>query len=111
LKDLADIDNARVLMVRKINQLGLDAAPPLKDYLSKFGHVDRVMVAPTRSKAKFGQTKNLPARVRPAPLGFVVMSTVDEAAAVLAAGSEHVVSGHSIGVFSFQSHDIDEEKK
>jgi hypothetical protein len=111
LKDLAEIDNARVLMVRKINRLGLDSAPPLKDYFSKFGGVDRVLVAPTRAKAQFGQTRNVTARVRAAPLGFVVMSTVDEAIAALAAGSEQIVSGQAIGVYPFQSHDIDEEKK
>merc|ERR1719487_288001 len=98
LRDLAEMDNACVLMVRKINRLGLNSAAPLKEYFSRFGAVARVMVAPTRSKAQFGQAK---ARVRPAPLGFVVMSKSDDANAILAHGAEHIVDGQTIGVFPF----------
>lgn len=106
LRDLALMDNACILMVRKINRLGLNSGPLLEDHFSKFGKVDRVMVAPTVSKAKvgFGQAKP---RVRPPPLGFVVMSKAEEATAALAHGSEHLVEGQAIGVFSFKSHSIE----
>jgi len=107
LKDLAFVDNARVLMVRKINRLGLNSKGPLTEHFSKFGNVTRVMVAPTRSRAQFGQSK---ARVRPAPLGFVLMGTAEEAAAVLKAGSEQVVQGECLGVFPFSSHSIESAK-
>jgi hypothetical protein len=102
LKELVDIENARVLMVRRINRLGLNSAQPLKEHFSQFGDVDRVMVAPTRSKEV-----NHKVRVRPAPLGFVVMSTKEGAQAALARGSEHEVEEQSIGVFSFTSHSLD----
>jgi len=103
LRDLSEMDNKCVLMVRKINRLGLNSGPPLQEHFSKFGSVDRVMVTPTRSKVQYGQS----ARVRPAPLGFVVMSKPEEVAAILAHGAEHVVQGQSIGVFPFESHTID----
>jgi len=103
LKDLAQIDNARVLMVRRINRLGVDSPGPLKEYFSKFGEVERVMAAPTRSKGQFG----LKSRVRPAPLGFVVMKKPSEVNAVLANGAEHVVCGHTICALPFVSHDVD----
>jgi len=104
LRDLSEMDNKCVLMVRKINRLGLNSGPPLQEHFSKFGSVHRVMVTPTRSKAQYGQAS---ARVRPAPLGFVVMSKPEEVAAILAHGADHVVEGQSIGVFPFESHSID----
>lgn len=107
LRELAELQSSRVLMVRRINRLGLDSPSILKEYFSRFGTVDRVMVAHTRCKAK-GLEK---ARVRPAPLGFVVLSKTEEANAALAPGSEHSVNGVDIGVFSFESHPIDESEK
>jgi hypothetical protein len=89
LRDLAEIDNARVVMVRKINLLGVNCAEPLKKHFSQFGNVERVMAAPTRSKCK-------KARLRPAPLGFIVMKTAAEAKAVLAGGEQQVVQGDTV---------------
>lgn len=107
LKDLASIPNAKVLMLRRINRLGLESHAPLQEYFSQFGTVERVMVAPTRAKAKPGQTK---ARVRAAPLGFLVMSTVEGAQAALKLGAEHIVQGECIGVQQFSSHSIEPEE-
>jgi len=103
LRDLAELDSARVLMVRRINRLGMDSPLLLKAYFARFGDVDRVMVAHTRTKAK-GLEK---ARVRPAPLGFVVMGTPEQAKAALAQGEMHSVKGVDIGAYSFESHSID----
>jgi len=107
LKDLASIPNERVLMLRRINRLGLESHAPLQEHFSQFGTVERVMVAPTRAKAKPGQTK---ARVRAAPLGFLVMSTVEGAQAALKLGAEHVVQGECIGVLQFSSHSVEPEE-
>lgn len=107
LRELADIDTKRVLMVRKINKLGLESSLFLKEYFSQFGSVEKVMVAHTRVRAK-GLEK---ARIRPAPLGFVVLSNTEEANAALAQGAEHSVKGVDIGVFSFESHPADESTK
>lgn len=97
LGDLLHLDSACVLMVRKINRLGLSASGPLEDYFSQFGKVERVMVAPTRSKA--GQK----VRVRASPQGFVVMSKAEEAQAALGCGVEHIVQGECICAYPFES--------
>jgi hypothetical protein len=104
LRDLALLEQGRILMVRKVNRLGMDSPALLKDYFARFGDVARVMIAHTRCKAK-GQEK---ARVRPAPVGFVIMSNSEQANAALAQGEEQSVNGVSIGVYSFQSHAIGE---
>jgi len=100
LRDLAALDSARVLMVRKINHLsGGDVPASLKAYFKKFGMVDRIMMSATRSATK-------PARIRPATLGFMVMETAEAALAILADGPEHVVEGVTITVTTFKSHSI-----
>jgi len=101
LRDLAEIESGRVLMVRKINRLGMESATTLETYFAKFG-VERVMVSHSRSKSTYGQT-----RLRPATLGHIVFCSVDAAQAVLDAGAEHVVDGIAIGVCAFQSHPVD----
>jgi len=108
LRDLALMDNSRVLMLRRINRLGLNSQAPLEEYFSQFGKVSRVMVAPTRSKAQFGQAK---ARVRPAPLGFLVMDTAEEAQAAISAGAEHIIQGECISVLPFESHGVEQDAK
>jgi len=109
LRDLALLDNAKVLMLRRVNRLGINSQGTLKEYFSKFGSVARVMVAPTRSKPadRFGPAKT---RVRAGPLGFAVMSTASEANAALAAGSEQIVQGESIEVSPFESHTLEGQK-
>jgi len=103
LKVLSELDTcARVLMVRRINRLGLDSPTLLEDYFKKFGHIERVLVAHTRSKVKGSHSTTT--RVRPAPLGFVIMSTPEEANAALAQGTEHAVQpGLEIGAYTFES--------
>jgi len=106
LRDLSELDTcARVLMVRRINRLGLDSPTLLKDYFKKFGTIERVMVAHTQCKVK--NTHSTTMRVRPAPLGFVIMSTPEEANAALAQGTEHAVQpGVEIGAYPFESHSV-----
>jgi len=96
LRDLANVDSARVLLVRRINHL-VDPTVAIKDYFSKFGPVDNIMLSGTRSK---------PGKIRPATLGFVVMAAVEGVEAILAKGLEHDIQGVSISVSLFQSHDI-----
>jgi len=104
LIELALIDDARVVSVRKINALGFGSAALLQDYFSKFGTVDRVMVAPSVVKSKVSWGKP---RARPAGLGFVVMQTSEQAQAVLKHGETHSVEGMDIKALPFQSHSID----
>jgi len=105
LRDLSKLDTcARVLMVRRINRLGLDSPILLKDYFKRFGNIERVLVAHTQSKSRAHSNMM---RVRPAPLGFVIMSTVEEANAALAQGTEHTVQpGVEICAYPFESHSV-----
>mmetsp|Transcript_24981 Transcript_24981/g.39068 ORF Transcript_24981/g.39068 Transcript_24981/m.39068 type:complete len:441 (+) Transcript_24981:132-1454(+) len=99
LEELAKMDPARVLMLRKINKLGVRAPAMLKDYFSKFGAVDRVMISHSRAKSIYNPSQT---RVRIAGLAFVVMSTEEEARAVLDIGREHVVQSVGISVSEFE---------
>jgi hypothetical protein len=103
LRDLALLDNAKVLMLRRVNRLGANSHVALQEYFSQFGTIERVMVAPTRSKARPGQSK---VNARSSPTGFVVMSKPEEATAALQVGGEHIVNGECIAVRPFQSHSI-----
>lgn len=100
LRDLSAADPDKVLMVRKINRLGLDSANLLESYFSKFGVVQRALVSHSRAKSLFGKGA---ARVRPAGLGFMIMTSPEEVQAALAAGTEHEIAGVTISVFPFES--------
>jgi hypothetical protein len=105
LRDLAAVESDRVLTLRKISQLGLDSPKLLEEYFTnKFGEVERMMVTPTIGKAAKSQTTT---RLRPAPLGFVVMKTVEDAHAALHYKEAHVVNGMEISVLTFNTHTVD----
>jgi len=103
LRELSLFDDACVLSLRKISGLGLNSADLLQTYFSKFGTVERLMISHTRVKSKVpgGST-----RVRPAALGFAVMSTAKEVENVLGFGAVHFLSGVEFSVGPFQSHSI-----
>jgi hypothetical protein len=107
LRDLSAVGNDdRVLTLRKISKLGLDSPELLEDYFTKkFGEVERMMVTHTISKAPKTQEKT---RLRPAPLGFVLMKTAEDAQAALHYKEAHVVNGVEISVLPFNSHPVDE---
>lgn len=105
LRSLIKIDSARILIVRKINRLGFASPELLEQHYSWFGHVERVLVAHSRVKSSAYQgmgANKLNSRLRPSGLGFLVMSKIEEAEAILAAGSEHIVCGALIRVQQFE---------
>jgi hypothetical protein len=99
LEELSTMDPARVLMLRKINKLGLRSPTMLKEYFSQFGTVDRVMISHSRAKSIYNPSQT---RVRIAGLAFVVMSTADATQKVLDRGRDHIVQGVSIAVSEFE---------
>lgn len=101
LLELASLDPATVLMVRKINHIGLDSAEVLKAYFSTFGTIERVMVSHCIARSTSGAK-----RLRPAALGFVIMSKAGEAQAAIAAGEVQSIQGHNITVGTFESHPV-----
>lgn len=104
LRDLSLADPTCVLMVRKINRLGLESPSILEKHFSKFGDVERAMVSHSRAKSMFGRGA---ARVRPAGLGFLIMTKAEDVEAVLALGSEQEIQGHTITVHRFESRSLD----
>lgn len=106
LLELSSVEDSRVLSLRKIGRLGFNASASLQAHLSKFGSVERVMVSSAQSTktTNYGEQKR---RMRPAALGFAVMSKTEEATAALNHGMAHIVAGVEISVLPFQSHGID----
>lgn len=114
LRSLLKVESNRVLIVRKINRLGFASPQALSDHYSWYGRVERVLVAHSRVKSgnNAGITStNMPSRLRPSGLGFVVMSTVEEADTILAQGPEQVVCGAVIRVQRFERRMVEDEEE
>lgn len=86
LKELQQVPTDRVLIARRINRLGFQSADILKAHFSQYGTVCRVLVSHSHVKSYLGSS-----RLRPSGLGFVVMSTQEEAANILRDGPEQLV--------------------
>jgi len=108
LKDLASLDPRLVLIVRKINRLGLESPRMLETYFSQFGAVDKVMVSHSRAKSIYGKAS---VRVRPAGLGFMVMCSPEAVEAALRLGSDHDVEGTTINVLPFEARGPGEDQE
>lgn len=92
MRNLQTAETSQVVVVRKIKHLGFNSVKALRNHFSIFGAVDRVLVSHSHVQD----------RVRPACLGFVVMSTAEATKEALAAGSTQVVDGVTICVGPFQ---------
>mmetsp|Transcript_108857 Transcript_108857/g.209167 ORF Transcript_108857/g.209167 Transcript_108857/m.209167 type:complete len:581 (+) Transcript_108857:99-1841(+) len=90
LRELQKVEPEKVVLVRKINRLGFESPAALRTHYSKYGKVEKVLVAHSHVKS---QNRRFAARLRPSGLGFVVMSKKEEADAILAEGPEQVVAG------------------
>jgi len=104
LSYLLEIEPGRVVVVRKINRLGLQSPTILANHFARYGTVERVLVAHTKTKQAPFRPPTVTARWRPAGLGFVVMRLPQEACMILAEGSEHLIDGMSITVRQFECH-------
>jgi len=90
LETLREVDCNRTILTRKINRLGFQSAQVLETYFAKYGKVDKVLVSHC-----YARSRNL--RFRPSGLGFVVMSSVEEAQAILADGPDLQISKEMAG--------------
>merc|ERR1719487_1921174 len=88
LRDLQKVSSDRVVLVRKINRLGFESADVLKQHYSKYGTVDRVLVAHSHVKS---QNRRCGSRLRPSGLGFVVMGSKSDVEAILADGPDQLI--------------------
>jgi len=100
LQSLLNTDPGRVLLVRKINRLGFSSPDVLREHYSWYGEVERVLVAHSRVKSCITQQQAY--RLRPAGLGFIVMSRVEDARMILNAGVEQMVHGVLVRVQKFE---------
>lgn len=97
---LASIDQSRVVMIRKINRIGLNSANVLEAHYSNFGGIERVMVSHCL------QNRTGFKRLRPAALGFLVMDKAEDAKAIMDAGEVQTVQGVEVSVGPFESHSV-----
>jgi hypothetical protein len=89
LQDLENMDHNRILLVRKINRLGIESPDFLEAHFSQYGKVELILAPHSHVKLHSGTGW----RLRPTCLGFIVMSKVSEAQAILAMGAEQQVRG------------------
>lgn len=76
------------ILVRRIKQLGLHSPERLRDYFSRFGEVENILVAHSFEKPS---SKRRQGRIRPAALGFVVMGSQSAAEEIFSQDEWHVV--------------------
>jgi hypothetical protein len=100
----SDEDIKRIVTVRKCHKLGFKSHVFLKQYFSKFGLVERVVLLPMRAKAKPGMMNDFRNTPRPSSMGFVVMANEESVEKILAfdnASGLHIVKGWPIEVRNF----------
>jgi len=101
LQALRNEKPATVFIARRINKLGFNSAEQLQSYFSKYGEVKSVFVSHSRVKSMRPGTYW---RLRAASLGFVVMSSANDAVRILEDGPEHNVSEVRVTVHEFHQH-------
>jgi len=105
LKEIEKLyDPAQVVVVRKINKLGLNSKMPLEAHFSSYGTVESVRVS--HALVKVAYRGHQVDKIRPAQCGFIVMSDKSAADAILSMGQEQVVQGVPVRVYPF----ADQEK-
>jgi hypothetical protein len=107
LRELQKVELGRIVLIRKISKLGFDSAPILEKHYSRFGKVEKVLVAHSHVKPQHcGQG----VRLRPSGLGFVVMSQPQQVEAILAAGEHQVVQGVRVCVRKFERRGVQDDE-
>lgn len=101
LLQVSSFDPECVILVRKINRLGLNSPQLLEIYFSQFGPVERVLISHSIDKPN---EKRRHPRWRPAGLGFIAMRNAQDAAAAIGHASEHIVLGVHIVVAPYEDH-------
>jgi len=97
----SDEDCGRIVTVRKCHKLGFKSHIHLRQYFSRFGRVDRVVLLPMRAKPKHAMDGR---GNRPSSMGFVVMDTKDGADRILSYNNFcgiHEIKGWPIEVRNF----------
>jgi hypothetical protein len=98
LQLLSDKDPLCILIVRRINKLGVRPVEKLQRYFSQFGRVINILVA--HSTVRQDQNPSC-LRHRPSSLGFVHMATQEAVTKALSLGEERLVERTPIKVQKF----------
>jgi len=101
LNYLKQIDAGRILLARKINRLGFDAAAVLTAHYTAYGSVKHVFVPRSRSVAR-SQSNRPFVRKRPSGIGFVVMAESQAVDAILQDGEVQSVAGVTVYLQRFR---------
>jgi len=105
LRELQKVELGRIVLIRKISKLGFDSARMLEAHYSRYGKVEKVLVAHSHVKPQHcGQGM----RLRPSGLGFVVMSSTREVEGILAGGEHQMVHGVRVCVRRFERRGVKE---
>jgi hypothetical protein len=99
LKALERQDPATILIARRIHRLGFSSADSLEAYLNQYAKVDSIHMAHSHVKTKGWPEGHR--RLRPAAVGFIVMDSLEDAAKVLAMGSDHTINNISVSINAF----------
>jgi hypothetical protein len=109
LQALLTEDPATVFIARRINKLGFSSAEYLRTHFRSYGEVKNIYVSHSRVKVNLPRnfrgerrSSDTRQRLRPASLAFVVMTSTDSTARILADGPEHNVNGVTVLLQSFQ---------
>ena len=101
----SDDDVRRIITVRKCHKLGFKSHVFLKQYFSRFGKVERVVLLPMRAKATPTLSVGGPVRGnRPSSMGFVVFeqeATVETVLNFDNSSGVHIIKGWPIEVRNF----------
>lgn len=107
LNYLKQIDAGRILLARKINRLGFDAAAVLTAHYTAYGSVKHVFVPRSRSVAR-SQSNRPFVRKRPSGIGFVVMAESQAVDAILQDGEVQSVAGVTLYLQRFRRQSFSE---
>ena len=99
-KDVSSEDPGRIFVVRRIHRLGFDSDAKLSQHYSHYGEVIKVLVAHRKHYSHTGE-----ASLRPGDMALIVMKHSTSVDAILAVGTEQMVSGQQVRVLFFKPDD------
>lgn len=101
LQAIEGVDPRCLFIVRRINKLGFSAAKLLKAHFAVYGEVRDVLLAHSTHRRHAGEAGTR-LRSRPSSLGFVHMSSLEEAQAILSVGQQQKIGVATILVQPFE---------
>ncbi|CAK0836475.1 unnamed protein product [Prorocentrum cordatum] len=93
LQSLCREDSEHVVVVRRVNTLGIETQGALAKHFSAFGRVRRVLATQSKVATQSGRS-----RVRAGGIAYVVMADAESVGRILQAGPRQTVASRSISV-------------